>query len=39
MASMGCLSHPRDFFANVESFSLEDQQKIMRDNARGLTFA
>ncbi len=29
--------HPRDFFDNVESFSLEDQQRIMYDNARELT--
>jgi predicted TIM-barrel fold metal-dependent hydrolase len=33
------MSHPRHFFAKVESFSLEQQQRIMRDNARELTFA
>jgi predicted TIM-barrel fold metal-dependent hydrolase len=30
--------HPRDFFENVASFSVDDQRKIMRDNARALTF-
>jgi hypothetical protein len=33
------LSQPRDFFANVASFSLDDQRKIMVENARSLTFA
>src|ERR1019366_2095822 len=33
------LSHPRDFFKNVEEFSLDDQRKIMRTNAHELTFA
>lgn len=33
------LAHPRDFFANVTSFSLDDQRKIMVENARSLTFA
>jgi predicted TIM-barrel fold metal-dependent hydrolase len=33
------LGHPRDFFKNVEEFSLDDQRKIMRTNARELTFA
>lgn len=32
------LSQPRDFFANVASFSLDDQRKIMVENARSLTF-
>jgi predicted TIM-barrel fold metal-dependent hydrolase len=31
------LAQPRDFLANVASFSLGDQRKIMRDNARSLT--
>ena len=31
------MGHPRDFFAKVESFSIEDQRMIMRDNARELT--
>ena len=31
------LGHPRDFFKNVEEFSIADQRKIMRDNARELT--
>ncbi len=31
------MGHPRDFFAKVESFSLDDQRRIMRDNARELT--
>ena len=31
------VGHPRDFFHNVEEFSLADQRKIMRDNARDLT--
>jgi hypothetical protein len=30
---------PRDYFANVASFSLADQRRIMVDNARELTFA
>jgi predicted TIM-barrel fold metal-dependent hydrolase len=33
------LGSPGDFFKNVEEFSLEDQRKIMRENARQLTFA
>jgi predicted TIM-barrel fold metal-dependent hydrolase len=33
------LGHPRDFFKNVEEFSLDDQYKIMQANARQLTFA
>ena len=33
------LSQPRDFFENVASFSLDDQRKIMVENARSLTFA
>ena len=33
------LGQPRDFFENVESFSLDDQRKIMVENARSLTFA
>jgi predicted TIM-barrel fold metal-dependent hydrolase len=32
------VGHPRDFFANVSSFSLDDQRKIMVENARQLTF-
>ena len=32
------LPAPRDFFANVSSFSLADQKRIMVDNARELTF-
>ena len=32
------LAQPRDFFANVASFSDEDQRKIMVENARELTF-
>ncbi len=32
------LPQPRDFFANVASFSLDDQRKIMVENARSLTF-
>jgi hypothetical protein len=31
------MSHPRDFFRNVEDFSLDDQRKIMVENARSLT--
>ena len=31
------ISHPRDYFHNVEEFSIADQRKIMRDNARQLT--
>ena len=30
---------PRDFFDNVANFSLEDQRRIMYENARELTFA
>jgi predicted TIM-barrel fold metal-dependent hydrolase len=33
------LAQPRDFFANVVSFSLDDQRRIMVENARELTFA
>jgi hypothetical protein len=33
------LAQPRDYFANVASFSLADQRRIMVDNARELTFA
>ncbi len=33
------MGHPRDFFKNVEEFSLEDQRKIMVENARELTLA
>lgn len=33
------MSEPREFLANVASFSLEDQRKIMGDNARRLTFS
>ncbi len=32
------LPEPRDFFTNVAAFSLEDQRKIMVENARELTF-
>jgi len=32
------LPEPRDFFANIATFSLEDQRKIMVENARHLTF-
>jgi predicted TIM-barrel fold metal-dependent hydrolase len=32
------LPEPRDFFAKVTAFSLEDQRKIMVENARSLTF-
>jgi predicted TIM-barrel fold metal-dependent hydrolase len=31
------VGHPRDFFKNVEDFSIEDQRRIMVDNARELT--
>lgn len=33
------VGHPRDFFKNVEEFSIEDQRRIMRENARELTLA
>jgi predicted TIM-barrel fold metal-dependent hydrolase len=33
------MGHPRDFFANVEDFSIDDQRKIMVENARELTLA
>jgi len=33
------IAHPRDFFHNVEEFSLEAQRRIMVENARELTFA
>jgi predicted TIM-barrel fold metal-dependent hydrolase len=32
------MGHPRDFFTNVADFSIDDQRKIMRENARELTF-
>ncbi len=31
-------SEPSDFFQNVENFSIDDQRRIMYDNARDLTF-
>jgi enoyl-CoA hydratase/carnithine racemase len=31
------LAHPRDFFANVASFSIDDQRRTMVENARELT--
>ena len=31
------IAHPRDFFDNVEDFSLADQRRIMLENARELT--
>ena len=31
------VGHPRDFFHKVAEFSLADQRKIMRDNAREVT--
>lgn len=31
------MAHPRDFFANVASFSIDDQRRIMVENARELT--
>ncbi len=33
------LPEPRDFFEKVASFSVDDQRRIMVDNARELTFA
>lgn len=33
------VEHPLDFFNNLEGFSDDDLRKIMRDNARELTFA
>jgi predicted TIM-barrel fold metal-dependent hydrolase len=33
------IAHPRDFFEKVEEFSIEDQRRIMVENARELTFA
>ncbi len=33
------LAQPKDFLTKVASFSLEDQRRIMVDNARELTFA
>ena len=33
------IAHPRDFFGLVEGFSDSDVRRIMRDNARELTFA
>jgi predicted TIM-barrel fold metal-dependent hydrolase len=32
-------AHPKDFFANVANFSIDDQRRIMYENARALTFA
>jgi hypothetical protein len=32
-------ARPRDFFANVANFSVEDQRRIMYENARELTFS
>ncbi len=32
-------AHPRDFFEKIEDFSIEDQRKIMLENARELTLA
>jgi predicted TIM-barrel fold metal-dependent hydrolase len=32
------MSHPKDFFANVTSFPIEAQRRIMVENARELTF-
>ena len=32
-------AHPRDFFDNVANFSIEDQRRIMYENAHELTFA
>jgi len=31
-------AHPRDFFENVANFSIEDQRRIMYENAHELTF-
>ncbi len=31
------IAHPRDFFKKVEEFSIDDQRKIMVENARELT--
>jgi hypothetical protein len=33
------MGHPRDFFDNVASFSVEDQRRIMIENARELTLS
>ena len=33
------MAEPRDFLQNVQSFSAQDQRRIMVDNARELTFA
>ena len=33
------IEHPRDFFKKVEEFSIDDQRKIMVENARELTLA
>ncbi len=33
------VGHPRDFFKNVEELSIDDQRKIMVENARELTFS
>ena len=33
------IAHPRDFFEKVETFSIEDQRRIMVENARELTLA
>jgi predicted TIM-barrel fold metal-dependent hydrolase len=32
-------AHPRDFLENVANFSIEDQQRIMYENAHELTFS
>jgi len=32
------MARPRDFLANVASFSPRDQRKIMAENARELTY-
>jgi predicted TIM-barrel fold metal-dependent hydrolase len=33
------MGHPRDFFRNVDEFSIDDQRRIMVENARELTLA
>ena len=33
------IAHPRDFFEKVETFSIDDQRRIMVENARELTLA
>jgi hypothetical protein len=32
------MAQPKDFFANVPTFILDEQELIMRGNARQLTF-